>query len=107
MNITGNEAEEFPLNMAAQWTANYRKENPDGLKGHLFGSRLILRILGQPDCLGIRIYYALDDVGQQQLILCGVDDKGNDLYDGIIGERSLPCPSRCGKDNPLNSDLKL
>ncbi|MBC7865709.1 MAG: hypothetical protein IAF38_22230 [Bacteroidia bacterium] len=106
MHITGNEAEEFPLKLAAEWTANYRKAHPKQLKGHLFGSRLILRILGQPDCLGIRIYYALDDKGVQQLILCGVDHHGNDLENGIIGERSYPCPPRCGKDNSLNGNAE-
>ncbi len=102
MALTGNEAEEFPLTTAAEWTLNYRQENPDQKIAHFFGSRIILRILGQPDCVGLRIYYALDENDEQQLILVGVDEEGDDLYQGIIGERSLPCPDMCGGGNPLN-----
>lgn len=103
MEFNGNEGEEFPLDNAVQWTANYRKANPKGIKAHFFGTRLILRILGQPNCVGLRTYYALDDSGVQQMIIVGVDKDMNDLYKGIIGERSMPCPNYCddGK-SPLN-----
>lgn len=106
MHITGNEGAEFPLDLAAKWTANYRKSNPGGTIAHLFGFRVILRILAQEDCLGLRIYYALDDEGKQQLIVAGVDKNGNDLYKGILAERSVPCPHRCGEANPLNENVK-
>ena len=101
MAFTGNEAEEFPLSTAAEWTANYRRENPNGVKAHFFGHVIIEKILAQPDCVGIRCYYALDENGKQQLIIVGVDGNENDLYEGVIAERSVPCPDRCANGSPL------
>ncbi len=101
MAFTGNEGEELPLSTAAQWTANYRIENPNGVKAHFFGHVIIERILAQPGCVGIRCYYALDENGKQQLIIVGVDSNENDLYEGVIAERSFACPPFC----PINSPL--
>ena len=102
MAFTGKEAEEFPLDTAAEWTANYRKANPNGIKAHFFGRDIIQRILDQDGCVGIRCYYALDEKGVQQMIIVGADKDENDLYNGIIAEKSLPCPTYCPKSSPLN-----
>ena len=102
MAFTGKEAEEFPLDTAAEWTANYRKANPNGIKAHFFGKDIIQRILDQDGCVGIRCYYALDEKGVQQMIIVGADKDENDLYNGIIAEKSLPCPTYCPKSSPLN-----
>jgi hypothetical protein len=102
MAFTGNEAEKFPLETAAEWTANYRKKNPNGIKAHFFGMNIINEILAQDGCVGIRCYYALDDNGVQQMIIVGADKDENDLYNGIIAEKSLPCPTYCPTSSPLN-----
>jgi len=104
MEITGNVGQEIPIDIASEWTANYRKLNPNGILAHAVGQRVILRILGQPDCVGLRTYYAIDENGKQQLIFVGVDKDGNDLYKGIVADRSLPCPNFCSTKNPLNSN---
>jgi hypothetical protein len=101
MAFTGDEGEKFPLETAAEWTANYRKNNPNGIKAHFFGMNIINEILAQEGCVGIRSYYALDDSGVQQLIMVGVDKDENDLYEGIIGEKSVICPPYCSTTNPL------
>ncbi len=44
---------------------------------------------------------ALDENGKQQLIIVGVDSNENDLYEGVIAERSFACPPFC----PINSPL--
>lgn len=103
MSFTGNENHDFPLNTAAEWTANYRNANPGGIQGHFFGKKAITAILGQPNVVGIRIYYALDPNGVKQLIIAGVDAQENDLYAGLIAEISYPCPPYCGTPNPLNT----
>jgi hypothetical protein len=46
-------------------------------------------------------YYALDENGKQQLIIVGVDGNENDLYEGVIAEKSYPCPSFCPTNSPL------
>jgi len=103
MAFTGDEAEEFPLETAAEWTANYRASNPNKVKAHFFGYKIINKILTQECCVGIRCYYALDDNGDQQLIMVGVDENENDLFEGIIAEISRPCPPYCSTSasNPL------
>jgi len=102
MAFTGDEAEEFPIETAAKWTATYRANNPNKTTGHFFGSKIVQRILAQPNCVGIRCYYATDDQGNPQLIMVGTDANENDLHNGIVAERSRPCPPFCGNTNPLN-----
>ncbi|MFN6036942.1 MAG: hypothetical protein ACK452_00615, partial [Bacteroidota bacterium] len=60
-------------------------------------------ILSQEGVVGIRIYYGLNDIGEKQLIITGVDSDENDLYNGQLAERSLKCPPNCSSNNPLNS----
>ncbi len=103
MAFTGNEAEEFPLDIAAEWTRNYRDTiQPGDAISHFFGKEIIQRILDQEGCMGIRIYYALDENGKKQLITVGANSKEDDLYEGIIAERSFICPPYCPNGSPLN-----
>ncbi len=103
MAFTGKEAEEFPLDTAAEWTKNYRETIKMGdTVSHFFGRDIINKILEQNDCMGIRIYYALDENGKKQLIIVGADSKENDIYNGIIAERSYGCPPFCPINSPLN-----
>lgn len=102
MAFTGKEAEEFPLDTAAEWTANYRKANPGAVKAHFIGRDLVNKMLDQDGCMGLRIYYALDDNGNKQLIIVGADKDENDIYKGIIAERLVTCPPHCSSGNPLN-----
>jgi len=102
MSFTGNESHDIPLATAAEWTKNYRDANPGAIKAHYFGKDAIQAILDQGGCVGIRIYYALDDDGVKHLIIVGANASENDLYQGLLAERSLPCPSSCSTANPLN-----
>lgn len=103
MTFTGDENHDIPLQEASQWTANYRNANPGQILGHYFGSSAITSILAQAGCVGIRMYYAITDQGVKQLVLVGVDANGNDLYNGLLADRSYNCPPVCGVSNPLNS----
>lgn len=103
MAFTGNEDHSIPLATASEWTKNYRLANPNQINGHYFGKDAIQAILAQNNCVGIRIYYALNEAGVKQLIITGVDANENDLYNGLLAERSIQCPPTCGVSNPLNS----
>lgn len=93
------------LATAKAWTANYRSKNPDQVKAHFFGFEIIDKILMQNGCVGIRMYYAIDDNGGKQIVLVGVDSKGNDMTPSTlelnledpntIADISFPCPSFC------------
>lgn len=100
--FTGNEGEEFPLATAAEWTANYRAANPEGVHAHFFGNTILNKILAQPGCVGLRMYYALDENGVQQMIVVGVNADESDQYTKTIAERSVACPPFCGGGSPLN-----
>ena len=106
MAFTGKEAEQFPLNTAAEWTKNYRDQmQPGDPKAHFFGKDIINEILAQEGCMGIRIYYALDEEGKKQLIIVGADANENDIYNGVIAERSHVCPPFCDvSGSPLLND---
>jgi hypothetical protein len=103
MTFTGNEDHSISLQEASEWTKNYRNANPGQTLAHYFGQSAITAILNQAGCVGIRIYYALDTEGTKQLIITGVDSNGNDLYNGLLADRSHRCPPVCGTANPLNS----
>ncbi len=66
------------------------------VRSHLFGKGGILKLLGQPDCHAIRIYYGDDDKGNPQLMLVGVYRDGKDMTDHtLILDVSKPCPHFC------------
>jgi len=57
--ITGNEGAVISLDSAALYTANHRHRIPKGAAiSQLFGQVIVNKILAQPGCLAIRIYYA-------------------------------------------------
>lgn len=112
MAYNGNEGAPIALSTASEWTANYRATGtptaPAEPLAHFFGEKLILRILGQSGCVGIRIYYGIDGDGNKALIMVGADANQNDIIGtaaapAIIGNYSLPCPMSCSSANSLNS----
>jgi len=57
--ITGNEGAVISLDDAALYTANHRHRSPRGSAiSQLFGQVIVNKILAQPGCLALRIYYA-------------------------------------------------
>lgn len=102
MSFTGKENHDFTLAEAAEWTKRYRDANPGATKGHFFGKDAIQAVLNQSGCVGIRLYYALDEKNAKQLIMVGVKSDETDMYEGLIKERSIPCPPICGGENSLN-----
>ncbi len=104
MQFTGDEAEHIPLDLAARWTRTYREKHPAETKAYFFGRNILQKILDPENCMGIRVFYALDDDSQKQLILVGADAEGNNQLDGTIADRGYPCPDQCGKTDALNSD---
>ena len=61
-----SEGSPIDKNIAAAWTRNFREVAPTGLHGHFFSRELLIRLLNQDGCTGIRFYYGLRD-GVQQL----------------------------------------
>jgi len=102
MAFNGTEGGLISLETGADMTARYRTQNPNEIKGHFFGKDVLKEILDQEGCMGIRMYYGLDADGNKALVIVGADANENDMTDKV-GDISLPCPSRCGNSNDLNS----
>lgn len=104
MTFTGNEGAVITLAEGSKMTAAYRATISTGDTIALaVGKNLVGSILGQTGCMGIRMYFALDEDGNEQLVLVGVDANGDDMTAGFIVDNLLPCPVSCSKKNSLNS----
>jgi hypothetical protein len=101
----GTEGDPIDLAVAKRWTANYRAVNSTGVQAHYFGNEIINQLLQRPGCVGIRMYYAINDEGERKLLLIGVDSKGENMMPSSSGRTgddedpvvdfSFPCPSVC------------
>lgn len=104
MSFDGNEGKKVTLQEAAEWTANYRKSVQSGETiAHFIGKNKLIELLEQENCLGVRIYYGLDENGEKNLVFVGADEDENDLVNGVILEYTIKCPPTCSVKNPLNS----
>src|SRR6267154_3970598 len=120
-SFDGTEGDPLSLMKAKQWAAHYRDKNPGSTQAHFFGLEIIKQILAEPGCVGIRMYYAIDDNGRKQILLVGASANGDNLLpstsassfasfslfsdpdaDNIIADFSWPCPTYC---NPPQASL--
>lgn len=114
----------IPLSKAKQLTAFFKGQKGQLINPHLhakdvipysetFDRVAIDELLGLPGCVGIRIYFGLDEEFKIRLILVGVNDKGEDLIipsstedetsDGKVVEEGIRCPPHC----PTTSSVDL
>ena len=104
MSFTGNEGDFVTITDASAWTAAYRSNNPNATKAHFFGRNKLMEILGQPGCVGIRAYYAIDAQQKKQLVLVGANSSEKDMLDaGLVLDQAAPCPNNCDTASPLYS----
>ena len=67
------------------------------------------RLLAQPGCAAVRIYYGMDETLQVRAVVVGVNAKDEDILptpdapDAEILDISKLCPPVCGVESPLNS----
>ena len=97
--LTGKEGAEIDIKVAIDWTKNHRERHPGGVLSQFFGRELLEKILQQPECVGLRFYYADSkpasgwhrfinrcfprSEGEVHLIIAGATKDGKD---------QLPCP---------------
>jgi hypothetical protein len=101
---TGQENHLTTLAEAGRLTRNFR-DSAKGMvyKGGFFGKNIFSKILGQPGCVGILIYYAQRDDGRPTFVLAGVDKTGRHYAKWPSwGDETLLCPPFCSSSNPLN-----
>ena len=59
-----------------------------------YNKKAITKILGQADCIGLRIYPALNDQNEFTLVLVGVDEKNNNI---VPSDDAAPAESKAVK----------
>jgi hypothetical protein len=105
MAFTGNENQNISLMEAIELTTRYRESvGPASNLAGFFGKTILEKILGQPGCVGIRIYHGLKkEDNSQTFVLVGADSNEKDLYNGDLAEYATPCPPFCDSNSPLHS----
>ena len=102
MAFTGKEDHSITLEEASKLTRNYRESvGKDAIRASFFGKETLQKIFEQEGCVGIRIYYGKEDNDKAQLVLVGVNSKNEDLIQGTIAEKGIPCPPVCPDSSPL------
>ncbi len=83
--LTGCVAEvgqDIGLQEGAAMINRYRTLCPEEtVYGHTVGRNIIEQILAQPNCAGMNIYYALNHLGQRQLVFIGADAQGRNILE--------------------------
>ena len=103
MAFNGDEGKMIDPALAQKWIDNYAKAaGPEAIKAEFFGFRRLSELLGQGKAIGVRIYYAKDDEGQQRLVLIAVSPEEQNLAKidgsaavGFVLEEGLRCPPYC------------
>jgi hypothetical protein len=108
-SYTPEMGKEIGYEVGSKMIKRHYDENPDDMVAHFIGRNHIGRILAQPGCVGIRAFYALNELGISQLVLVGVNSQGNNLLmldyidkqgelakkPGSIVITSKGCPPHC------------
>lgn len=90
------------LEEAIEFTHAYQEEYPDSTKAYLVDVDKLNLITTQQDCVSVRVYNGYDtETNTTNLVFVGVNNQGEDLTDGIIIEKTLPCPPYCPDKSPL------
>ena len=74
-----------------------------GIKGGFYGRNNLLKILNQPNCVGIRYYYGKNDKNEPVIVLVGEDNKGKCMSDDVVLELWPYCPPWCPESNALDA----
>ena len=91
------------LDLATALTRRFRSSvDPTDVKACLFLRQFVDELLARPGVAGVRLYFARNAVGQNSLVMVGVDQDGNDVTAGTILYNHFPCPPFCDTGSALN-----
>ena len=87
---------------ARDYTHSFQSKYPNVTKAYFVGAEKINLILEQENCIGMRIYDGYDsDTKKENRVIVGVDQKGEDMIEGVIIEELVSCPNYCPKSSSL------
>lgn len=101
MAVDSSSGSVITITEAQKYVSAFRVKFPSEIKGVFAGKDQINKILQQTDCIGIRMYYGIDDDSKMNLVLVGVDKYQKDMTDGVILDRLSPCPHECDTTSAL------
>ena len=102
--------EDIGFEKGAKMVKTNYDQNPEDVVAHFMGRDIIEGILAQPGVVGIRMFYAQNEIGLRQLVLVGTDANGSNVIDyatvsddgeviknkGIVAGGVRSCPPYCG-----------
>ena len=56
----------------------------------------IQKVMAQPGCVTVRVYFGTPKEGKSRLIIVGVDKYGKDMVPGFLAGPAPLCPPLCG-----------
>ena len=95
--------EDVGLEEGCKMVNAYREANPKEIPGHFIGKDILMRILAQPDCVGITFRKGLNEAGEEHLVYTGIGKDGKDILtysvvttigdievrEAIVGDRTI------------------
>lgn len=103
MSFNGTEGKVISLADGAEITQNWRNEHANESKAVFFGKDHIEDLLRQTGCVGIRIYYAINESNDYTMVLVGTNEDEDDMTELVI-DTGMRCPPRCAQPNSLNGN---
>lgn len=103
MSIDSNSGSEISLSDAVELAKQFQHKFPKEIKASFVGTNTLNLILKQQGCVGVRIYNGYD-VGLERFapVFVGVNAEGKDMTDGVILDKTKPCPQYCDPTSPLS-----
>lgn len=89
---------------AKQWVKKYQKENPNEIRGWLFGDDIINTLLNYDGCEGIWFFKGINDDGDEKLVMFPADADGN-VLDRSMKSLGAAASLRDGGDEPADDSV--
>lgn len=102
MKLDENTGGSISLEEAKEFVTAFRTLYPEEVKAFYVGSNQVKKVLEQENCMGLRMYNGYDEKEKRlNIVIVGVDVNEKDMTDGVILDKSLPCPSYCDISSAL------
>jgi hypothetical protein len=72
---------EIDKELGCKMVKDFQDSQPEEVKSYFIGREIIERILNQPNCVGIKFYNALNELGQKTLVYVGLDQNEEIIYE--------------------------
>jgi hypothetical protein len=99
--FNGKEPHEVSAEQGKGYIRAWRAQNERApVRAHFFGRDVLVKMLGEPNVVGLRFHHARGARGEETLVVTGVDVDGHSLWEGTIAEQTMPCPPFCDSAEP-------